>query len=350
MFCTKWKGITRFCIMSSLLLLNFLSDSTISSAVSSGSRAFIPFLSTDVSIPNGSGVWSLGKWPKAYTPFHVFITQPLNFTQKMIHEVKDKTGALLLLYWDSQHTPALAIGCSTGDVEGDAPGKLVPHSNQGEYAYKMRSMGFSPEYAVRPIPLNYSNPIVCRYPGLASYVLMKKSADVIVDFIADWAEKYGFDGFYLDNQFSSASFAQYNPTGGGSIDVNGDGIADSIEDIVTQYTNWRPYYTQKLRKRLPNAIIMGNSGGPLSDPAMNGLSLEMEYCEDVQRCIDIFEAQAAVGVSPPLSILWLTHSNIIPPQQQCATAKIIQDKLPWIVIGTDFFDGSHVVCNTSASL
>ena len=289
----------------------------------------------------------LGKWPDAYTSFKVFVTQPLNFTKKMIYKVKKETNAIMLLYWDSQHTPALMMGCSTGDVEGDSPGKLVPHSNQGKYASKMRSMGFKPEYAVRPIPLNYSNPIVCRYPGLASYVLMKSSADVIVDFIVDWAEKYNFDGFYLDNQFSSASFAQYNPTGGGSIDVNGDGTADSIADIIAQYTNWRPYFTQRLRERMPNTIIIGNSGGPLSDPAMNGLSLEMEYCKEVQMCIDIFEAQKAVGISPPLSILWLTHSNVIPAQQQCDTAKLIQNKFPWVVVGTDFFDGSHIVCNTS---
>ena len=33
---------------------------------------------------------------------------------------------------------------------------------------------------------------------------------------------------------------------------------------------------------------------------------------------------------------------------QCQTVADLQQQYPWVQAGTDFFDGSHVVCNSSS--
>lgn len=39
---------------------------------------------------------------------------------------------------------------------------------------------------------------LCYYPGLASYVLFKESADMLVRFHANVTVKRGYDGMYID--------------------------------------------------------------------------------------------------------------------------------------------------------
>lgn len=35
----------------------------------------------------------------------------------------------------------------------------------------------------------------------------------------------------------------------------------------------------------------------------------------------------------------------MPANVQCAQVARIQAAMPWVQAGTDFFDGSHIVCN-----
>ena len=46
----------------------------------------------------------------------------------------------------------------------------------------------------------------------------------------------------------------------------------------------------------------------------------------------------------PLSVLWLTHSESMPAKEQCAAVAALQKAYPWVQAGTDFFDGSQIVC------
>jgi hypothetical protein len=39
----------------------------------------------------------------------------------------------------------------------------------------------------------------------------------------------------------------------------------------------------------------------------------------------------------------------MPADEQCAEVARIQGMMPWVQAGTDFFDGSHIVCNTTAT-
>ena len=77
---------------------------------------------------------------------------------------------------------------------------------------------------------------------------------------------------------------------------------------------------------------------------MNGRTIEMEGCRNVTSCIAEFRAMQAIATPPYMGILWLTHSDIVPVETQCDTAARVQEALPWVSIGTDFYDGSHVEC------
>ena len=103
---------------------------------------------------------------------------------------------------------------------------------------------------------------------------------------------------------------------------------------------------QQLRERLgSDATIVANSAGALSSPELNGITVEMEACLDPESCMDAVVGQAAVSVSPLTTVMWLTHSEAMPPAQQCAAVAKMQAQLPYVFAGTDFFDGSHVVCS-----
>ena len=80
---------------------------------------------------------------------------------------------------------------------------------------------------------------------------------------------------------------------------------------------------------------------------LNGITVEAESCRDSKVCYSALRAQRDVSFDPSKSesVLWLTHSELVPPEKQCALVADIQQQMPWVLAGTDFFDGSHVVCD-----
>ena len=185
----------------------------------------------------------------------------------------------------------------------------------------------------------------------------------------------------LDNRLSPALFARQPQAAGFDRGVRIDGApATSAAAAVELYTAWSPALSAGIRRemdaRRPPAapgrmatpgmatgrmatgareqgagaawaghnILVGNSAGALSDPALNGITLEMEACAS-RNCTDAALAQAAVGAQPPLGVFWLTHAESMDPAQQCAEVAAMQQRLPWMRGGTDFFDLSHIACN-----
>ena len=103
------------------------------------------------------------------------------------------------------------------------------------------------------------------------------------------------------------------------------------------------------------AVILANSAGAISDPSLSGITIEMESCvggaAGVQHCADTLEGQRAATLAAgrtPLSVLWLTHSEAMSAAQQCDDVGGLQAAYPWVQAGTDFSDGSHVVCPGAA--
>ena len=121
-----------------------------------------------------------------------------------------------------------------------------------------------------------------------------------------------------------------------------DGQPDSQAAMKAQYDKWRPAFSAGLRAALgPDALMIANSGSGIADPALNGLTIEDQECSGEGQSAAWFEAQAAVAHAPPIGVLWLKSGSTA----ECASAAKLRERFPWLLEGTDFYDGGRVVCN-----
>ena len=280
--------------------------------------------------------------------YDLFVVSPLNFTRAHVAKLKSagRPGSHVLGYFDTAHVPILG-GCATGHSFGDHAGKNCSQYGQcgdGPYLEELRAV-FPVEYADR---WSNNESIICSYPGLADHVPHAESVAALVPLLAKTARSSGFDGLYLDNRINAELFA------GGARAASFDrgaavSWATTKADAIAMYTAWAPALSSGLRRALgPDAIIIGNSAGALSDPALNGITLEMEACAS-RNCTDAALAQAAVGAEPSVGVFWLTHAEAMPAKEQCERVREMQRLLPWMRAGTDFIDLSHIVCNATGA-
>jgi hypothetical protein len=293
-------------------------------------------------------------WPKGFEQYSLFVASPQNMTSTLVDKVRRTIpGSKVVLYWDSQDVP-IRHGCSSGHVMGDKPGRNCSTSyrcGKGKWTDEINKV-FESRLALRQLHDDGRDPtVICTYPGLARYVPCRESVEIVTKLITRWVTETAFDGVYLDMSLRSslyATVAREQLPQFGKVDANGDSRPDSLDDIIDQYVAWRPVLSHELRTRLPSHIIIGNSAGALSDPSFSGLTIEMEACTDLSRCADALVAQheASSALSAPQnSIMWLTHAESVPPKVQCERLARLQKELPWVMGGTDFFDGSHIVCS-----
>ena len=302
----------------------------------------------------------------------VFITSPQNMTKDLIAKVKrDVPGSSVVAYWDFGDIPlppSAECPFCRGHIMGDRPNRNCSTT------YKCGPSPFlSALHATFPTRLavhdiTNSTPGVCieSYPGLAKYIWTAESAPLLADFLGGWLTENGFDGLYLDG-YAQPNLVDFHQCTlkeegcqsfmkpGRSYDIDGDGVADSPEEIYGAYFAWGPAFVAQMRKTLgADGILLANSAGSVSDTSLSGVTIEMEMCVakrgGERKCADALGAQrlasdsALGGGVAPLSVLWLTHSEAMPAKEQCATVARLQQQYPWVQAGTDFFDGSHVVC------
>ena len=167
-----------------------------------------------------------------------------------------------------------------------------------------------------------------------------QSNAALVPFVADWVTSRGYDGVYFDEYFKA--WTQTFPF---PVDTDGDGKPETLAETQTQYDKYRPAFSAALRTALgPGALMIANSDPGQVDPSLNGLTIEA--CNDAAECVASFVAQAAVAYLPLLSVMWLKGSNTA----ECANAREMRAKLPYVLEGTDFYDGTHVVCKKRAEV
>ena len=209
--------------------------------------------------------------------------------------------------------------------------------------------GANNDTAAEPLCRYYFGPLFCPF---------QESIDALVPFVSRWVKSVGFDGIYMDEFFPSADIAY--PLGllaNRSFDANGDGQPETIADLKAQFSKFKPLLAAGLRWAMgPEAVMLANTVPGLTDPSLNGFTIEMESCSSESgyaRCVATLEAQHKVSVSNGLkamSIMWLTGESIAnPAAAQCVRVAKIQQRMPWVMEGTDFYDGSHVICNRTAT-
>ena len=296
----------------------------------------------------------------------VIIMSPQNVTPAVVARVRAASpAARVAAYWDFSEVPwlnasagaALNISCPccTGHVMGDLPGRNCSTTyacGAGSFTAALAAALPPTAFVARlddPQAPPGARVVQCAYPGLAMFVPSAATAGPVADLVADFVIAAGFDGLYMDGYepptVKSVACA-------GACDFNGDGVAETPKEALAQYTAWAPALVARLRARLgAGALMLANSAGALSDASVDGLTIEMEACLDERACTDAMLGQAAAaaaarpsGGAAPASVFWLTHSEVMPPAQQCAEVAAWQAAYSFILAGTDFFDGSTVVC------
>jgi len=303
---------------------------------------------------NGIGIQGnqcVGPMDKVYKNGAI-ITQPMNITVDHINHIHSSIeGSIVLAYWCFDCIPIYTANeCSTGHIMGDKDNRNCSTTYQC-------TDGYTPKFnqIVNSVfPKNWSQTnldngtIHCSYPGQAYYIPFKESADALAKMLANIVNTAQFDGIYLDGYVDPENLKKPIMNSTDKYDFNGDNQPDTVDDAVEQYKIYAPYFVQKIRDLIgDDKYIIANSAGRNPDPNLNGLTLEMEACVDIQKCIDALEESKLVSKKPNLSVLWLTHSEAMTAEDQCNNVATLQNQFPFVQVGTDFFDGSHIVCNNT---
>lgn len=298
------------------------------------------------------------------TKYDVFITSPQNITKAHLTKVRKLVpNTRVVAYWDFNHMPLkpanpLVCPFCKGHTMGDRLGRNCSTTyscSDPKYNPFVKELNaiFPSELAIRMMhPSNNSYTLIEGYPGLASYMWTEKTTSILHKFLTSWIKNLGFDGIYLDG-YGRQTFDK--DTG---YDYDGDGISETFAQVTSLYNGWAPAFVSMLRNSLgQDALILANSGDANTDTSLSGLTIELEGCTKAKggakSCGNALSGQnVAVTASgrESLSVLWLTHSNSMSPIEQCAFAKQMQTNYPFVQEGTDFFDGSHIVCNESSTI
>jgi hypothetical protein len=146
--------------------------------------------------------------------------------------------------------------------------------------------------------------------ALPAYIISKKTADILVTFLRDHMAGLGWDGLYVDQ--CTSEYPSWRKALLDSLttefDIDGDGVADTMDKLDAQYATWRPYFTQRLREVLGNDVVLvANAGGPLVDSTLNGITLEGVGTRfTVPDARSYLQGQGAVAHAPFVSALWIT--------------------------------------------
>lgn len=230
-------------------------------------------------------------WPQEYDQYSLFVCTPSISADEVATIHRDIPGSIALAY---TNIADIALGEFPGNPYNDA-----------------LTAAFDSTFCVIDL---WTDQVVHMETesgvGYPHFVIRQESADVLVAFHRDVTMLAGWDGLYVDQceasypPWRARSLTDNNPV----FDATGDGVMDTIEDVEQQYATWRPYYTQRLRQALGNAVILvGNSGGALADPTLNGITLEGVGTRfTIPQAAAALLGQRDVSRMPFLAALWVT--------------------------------------------
>lgn len=235
-------------------------------------------------------------WPAAYAGYSTFVCNPSLKAYEVQKIHNDIPGALALAYVNLQD--------------------LQYESNLDNPYWAAFASVFDSSLCVRDRPTGR----VIRvhgYNGVPGSGLMhaiphQRNVEILVAFHRDVTMAAGFDGLYLDESYSvyppwrrSAVSAQ-----SANFDVDADGLADTVDKLVTKWSNGRAAMTSRLRQVFGNSVyLVANAGGPLVDSNLNGITLEgVGVRFTFAQAKSYLLAQKAVGRAPFVGAGWVTSA------------------------------------------
>ena len=248
-------------------------------------------------------------WPESHEQYSVFVCNPSFTAQDLSRLRRTRPEAVFLAYTNAQDVP---IGMYESSY------------------YRALTAVFDSSFCVRDassgevIRLYDPDPVVHPERGQPGFVMHRHSAELLASFLAGVTMRAGWDGLYVDQctRVFPEHRRQMLARRAGGFDFDADGRADTLEEGDASYERWRPHFTQRLREELgDDALIIGNSGGALRDPALNGISLEDPGVRFDPRSAERYLAgQHEVAARPRLSIVWVKSPGSGPPSRELAAA------------------------------
>lgn len=254
---------------------------------------------------HGTDIRSAG-WPGNYSRFSLFVCDP-SLTAEQIAEIRaDIPGARLLAYFNIQDIPLHMYPGNPYHAALDAvfdSSLCMINLDDGSIVHVQGYTG---------VPGS----------GQPHYVLRPESVEILVAFHRDVTMSGDWDGMYLDQCTGTYPTwrREYVLDQTLRFDANGDGLPDRMDDVIEQYLTYRPEFTRRLREEIgDDKVLVGNSGGALVDPELNGITLEGAGDRfTVADARGILAGQQAVSRSPLVSVLWATTPASEGPSAQLA--------------------------------
>jgi hypothetical protein len=103
-------------------------------------------------------------------------------------------------------------------------------------------------------------------------------------------------------------------------DADGDGVQDTLDDLARKWVVGRVMMTSRLRSALGgSAILLANSGGPLVDASLNGITIEGVGSQwTVVQARSFLQAERAVARTPFFGAGWVLTEECDAPTRNLA--------------------------------
>ncbi len=230
-------------------------------------------------------------WPHLFDDYSLVVCNPSLFASDLNQIRADIPGVICLAYTSVQDIP---IGTHVGNPYYDA-----------------LTAAFDEDYCIRDLNTGET---VCIYGhgtpnAVPAWIVRQESIDALVAFHRNVTITAGWDGFYIDQCTraypNSRKMILQEITD--SFDIDDDQIPDTVEYLSQRYEYCRPKLTLAMRQEFPDKILVGNSGGRLDDPRLNGITLEGvgdRFTLDQAR--SFYNSQKAVATLPYHAVAWRT--------------------------------------------
>jgi hypothetical protein len=274
-------------------------------SVSSEKRAYYMLHNDDISGPG---------WEARLAGYEVFVCDP-SFDNRKLQRIRTAIPKARLLAATS------------------AQDALIDRFQENAY-FRALAVRFDSTLCIRDLVTGNVVRIYQREQSTAAvpaFVMRRESADALVAFHRDITMEVGWDGLYVDmltNEWSVSRKRRLEEITT-TYDIDNDGVADTLYDLDRTYETWRPYFTQQLRDALgATTILIGNAGGRLADPALNGITLEkVGERFSLHQARWYFMIQKLYSDYPPLSIGWVFDAP-----HEGATLQLARE-LDWVHFG-----------------
>lgn len=158
--------------------------------------------------------------------------------------------------------------------------------------------------------------------GLMHAIPHTRNVDILVAFHRYVTMGAGWDGLYLDQSHQEYPWWRKPivQAQSSNFDVDADGITDTLDQLSTKYVAGRVLLTSRLRQALGSSVyLVANSGGALTDPNLNGITIEgVGKKWTVAQAKAFLLAERAIARTPFLAAGWVIAPECVQPTLQLA--------------------------------